>query len=194
MTALRPENDDDLLFTMDMKAKKIAIDVGHARGTGASGNFLQEHEVCVALAELLRGLLEERGVEAEVIDFPGKTNAGDLAETVRAVNEGGFDLCVSLHCDASDNALAKGAHVIYVSEKGREAAGYVAKHLCALLPGRANKLVQRGNLYVLNNTRCVAILCECGFLTNADNAWMLRENKIGIARAIMLGIMDWVKA
>ena len=178
-----------------MNDKIIAIDVGHARGTGARGNGLKEHEVCAEIAEYLSMEIQAKGLQALVVDYPGKTNAGDLAETVRAVNASGAVLCVSLHCDASDNALAKGAHVIYTSEAGGRCAGYIAKHLCSFFPGRANKTVKRGNLYVLNNTRCVAVLCECGFLTNPDDASRLAtaEGKRSVARRIAVGITEYLQ-
>lgn len=172
---------------------KIAIEVGHARGTGARGNGLQEHEVCTKIAAELAAQLRGWGIDCDVLDFPGLTNAGDLAETVRAVNAGGYGLCVSLHCDASDNALARGAHVIYTSATGGRCAGYVARHLCALLPGRANRTVKRDNLYVLNNTRCPAVLVECGFLTNRNDADMLRHGLGAVALSIATGLREWVQ-
>lgn len=179
-----------------MNTQLIAIDVGHARGTGARGNGLNEHEVCTDIGIMLKQELAARGVSAMVVDYPGKTNAGDLAETVRTVNKGNAQLCISLHCDASDNALAKGAHCIYVSEVGGKVAGYIARHLCARFPGRANRTVKRGGLYILNNTLCPAVLCECGFLTNRDDAARLAtdEGKREAARAIAVGVVEYLRS
>ena len=173
--------------------KRIAIDVGHADRTGAVGNALQEHECCERIAAALREELEGMGFVVNVVDFPTESNAGDLARTVKSINAGSHDLCMSLHCDASANALAKGAHVIYTSEKGGKVAGYIARHLCALLPGRANRLVKRDNLYVLNNTKCVAVLCECGFVTNRENAELLKSEQgvRSIARSIAVGVREY---
>ena len=77
------------------KIDKIAIDVGHARGTGAFGNGLQEHEVCEQIALYLRNELHAHGLCVGVYDFPGMSNTGDLVATAQAVNAGGFGLCVS---------------------------------------------------------------------------------------------------
>lgn len=173
--------------------KKVAIDIGHAYQTGAAGNGLQEHERCERIAGALREVLEQMGFEVGVVDFPEDSNSVDLSKTVKAINAGGYDLSVSLHCDASDNALAKGAHVIYTSEKGCKVAGFIARHLCALMPGRANRIVKRDNLYVLNNTRCVAVLCECGFVTNAEDAKLLKSDGgvRSIARAVAVGVKEY---
>lgn len=173
--------------------RKVAIDIGHARGTGARGNGLLEHEVCAGIAQLLRGELEGEGVCAEVIDFPGLSNSGDLAETVRAVNAGEYELCVSLHCDAASNGAARGAHAIYVSGGGKRAAEAITRHLCPIMPGRAERVVKRTNLYILNKTRCAAVLVECGFLTNAHDADKLRWKAGDIAKAIARGVIDYLE-
>ena len=176
-----------------MKKKRVAIDVGHARMTGARGCGLEEHEVCVrigaALGEALRGL----GMEVDVLDFPGRSNAGDMAETVRVINGGGYDLSVSVHCDANANALARGGHVCYVSKRGERAAVRIAKYLCAKMPGRADRVVKRTGLYMLNSTRCVAVLVECGFVTNRDDAEVLRsEGGVAmVAGAIARGVKEY---
>lgn len=171
---------------------KIAIDIGHARLTGATGNGLQEHAVCVGLASFLEAELAQE-VELLVVDFPQLSNKADLRETVREINAWGAELSVSLHCDASQNATARGAHVIYTSEAGRAVAVEVAARLCPLLPGRANRTVRRGDLYVLNSTRCPAILVECGFLTNSKDADILRYEGQRVARAIASGLREWLR-
>ena len=176
-----------------MKKKRVAIDVGHARMTGARGCGLEEHEVCVRIGAALATALRELGMEADVIDFPGLTNAGDMAEAARVINAGGYDLSVSVHCDANANALARGGHVIYKSARGGRCAGLIARRLCALMPGRAEQLVRRPGLYMLRATRPVAVLVECGFLTNWDDARVLgSEGGVErVAGAIARGVKEY---
>lgn len=174
-----------------MKTLRIAIDVGHARGTGARGNGLEEHARCEVLAQLLRPMLERQGHVVRVFDFPQLTNRADINETVRAVNCWGADLGVSLHCDASDNAEAHGAHVCYKSAHGKVAADAVAHALCLLLPGRAEHVVKRDDLAMLNATRPAWILCECGFITNPEDAFVLQNQLDRVADAIAAGIKNY---
>ena len=174
-----------------MNMKKIAIDVGHADGSGARGNGLEEHAMCMVIAEELKECLEGFRLQrfsAEVIDFPEKGNSGDLVATVKAVNAGGYDACVSLHMDASDNDAARGAHVCYVSSNGKRMAKEIALRLCGQLPGRAKQVVQRTDLYVLRKTQPVAVLVECGFITNYGDAKWVKEHVTEVARAIALGV------
>lgn len=170
--------------------KRIAIDVGHARGTGARG-YVDEHETCAMLAVEVKSALESFKVDtfqADIVDFPDKTNGGDLSATVKAVNAGKYDLCVSLHMDASDNASAHGAHVCYYSKNGKRLAEEIAMRLCPYLPGRAEQTVRRPDLYVLKHTKPVAVLVECGFCTNEYDAAVVKKQAYVLARAIALGI------
>lgn len=172
---------------------RIAIDIGHARRTGSAGNGLQEHESAAALARLLAGYLSNTH-EVEIIDFPNLSNSADLAETVRAINLDDFDFSISLHCDHNDSPSPHGAHVCYLSQTGKRLAKAIAAHLCKLMPGRAEKVQHRPGLYVLNSTKCPAVLCECGFISNPADAAMLQHEPHRIARAIAMGVADYVKA
>ena len=170
--------------------KRIAIDIGHANGTGARG-FVDEHDTCAALAEEVKRVLESFKVDtfqADIIDFPDKTNSADLAATAKVVNAGGYDACISLHMDYSDNPTAHGAHVCYYSQNGKRMANEIAIRLCPYLPGRAEQTVKRTDLYILKTTKPVAALVECGFCTNEYDSAVVKKQAYVIARAIALGI------
>lgn len=49
--------------------KKICIDIGHAAGTGATGNGLEEHGVAVQIAAHLARYLRVRGHAVSIIDL-----------------------------------------------------------------------------------------------------------------------------
>ena len=190
--------------------KKICIDIGHAAGTGATGNGLEEHGVAVQIAAHLARYLRERGHNVSVIDYPHLTNAADLNATVRAINAGSYNLAVSLHCDSSDNPDACGAHVCHHrtyhkngaftdSVQGKALASAIAGPLCKLLPGRADPVQARpdrkkklSGLQVLRATRPPAVLCECIFITNANDAEMMKNRPELIAQAIGDGILDYI--
>lgn len=190
--------------------KKICIDIGHAAGTGATGNGLEEHGVAVQIAAHLARYLRERGHAVSVIDYPQLSNAADLNATVRAVNAGNYDLSVSLHCDSSRNPDACGAHVCHHrtyhkdgtfrdSVQGKALASAIAGPLCKLLPGRADPVQARpdkkkklSGLQVLRETRPPAVLCECSFITNANDAEMMKNRPELIAQAIGAGILAYI--
>lgn len=172
--------------------KYIAIDIGHANGTGSLGNDLDEHEVCARLSGLLRHELETLmpDCKVEVFDFPTMDNDEDLGATARVVNEGDFDICLSLHCDHADSNLARGAHVIYYKSEAKRLAVEIADQICDLLPGRADTIVKR-NLYILRTVKCPGVLIENGFLSNAQDADFLRNNLRTLAEHIAIGVKNY---
>lgn len=151
--------------------------------------------MCAQIAAELKSHLECFTVghkySADVVDFPDESNRGDLVATVNAVNAGGYDVCVSLHMDASDNGYAHGAHICYVSSKGKGLAKEIALRLCKQMPGRAQEVVQRTDLYVLRKTQPVAVLVECGFITNCGDAAWVKSHTAEVARSIALGVAAW---
>ena len=193
--------------------KRIAIDIGHARCTGARW-YVDEHDTCATLAEEVKRVLESFKVDtfqADIIDFPDKTNSGDLSASAKTVNAGGYDVCVSLHMDFASKVLGyeqivnedgttesvaiygadpepHGAHVCYYSTNGKRLASEIAMRLCPHLPGRAKQTVKRTDLYILKQTKPVAVLVECGFCSNEYDAAVVKKQAYVIARAIALGI------
>ena len=175
-------------------SKHIIIDIGHARGTGARGNGLEEHARCELIAAHLSDNLRAAGYAVTVLDYPDRTNSADLVATVKAANGiSNAAFGISLHMDAASKVVGyvdavdedgipykkpiiaadpepHGAHVCYVSATGKRMAECIAMFLCPLLPGRANKTVKRSDLYILKNTRAPWVLCECGFITHRGDA------------------------
>lgn len=63
----------------------IALDIGHAKGTGARGNGLEEHAVASSIAHHLFYALRTQGHTVHVLDFPDKGNQEDLTSTIRVL-------------------------------------------------------------------------------------------------------------
>ena len=176
------------------KYVKIALDVGHARLTGATGNGLQEHEVCSKIARLVKDMLcAQPFIHADIVDHPELSNRGDLNAAIADVNAGTYDAVISLHCDWSDNPDAHGAHCCYKTLAGYAIGIEIAERLAVHLPGRAELMVKR-NLDILALTRPPACLVECGFLTNEHDALVLKTRPILLARAIAGGLIVWAQA
>lgn len=174
---------------------KIALDVGHARQTGATGNGLQEHEVCSKLAGYVKDMLcAQPFIHADIVDHPELSNRGDLNAAIADVNAGNYDAVISLHCDCSDNPTARGAHCCYKTLAGYALGIEIAERLAVHLPGRAELMVKRKDLAILNQTRPPACLVECGFLSNEHDALVLKTRPILLARAIAGGIIVWAQA
>lgn len=174
----------------------IALDIGHAKGTGARGNGLEEHAVACVIARHLFAQLKDMGHTVHVLDFPDKGNTEDLNATITAANADGYDFGISLHCDcAHDRQNARGAHVCFYpgSVEGSRLAICVAETLSHLLPGRANTVQSRHGLAILKKTRMPWVLCECGFITNSWDACIIKNHPERIAEAIAEGVREYVE-
>lgn len=171
---------------------KVVIDIGHAARTGATGCGYEEHSLMVPLAMHLEVLLRDAGHEVVVLDFPKESNGEDLQKTVDAANAEAPDFGISLHCDWADNEFARGAHACYRSQGGKRLAQAVMKHLGKWMLGRADKINLRRNLKVLNQTKAVWVLVECGFITNPQDAVKMHNNPQVIALHIARGVIDYI--
>ena len=180
---------------------KIFIDPGHnysAADTGAIGNGLREQDITYFVGSYLAKFLSDAG-------FLVKCSRNRLAENVAATlnrsinyryiqaNKFGADYFISLHCDSSPDKNARGAHICVYSKNStaEKLAGAVIERLIPLgLGGRSEKIVERKNLGVLKHTNMPAILIEMGFITNPENAKLMRSPET-LARAIFEGICDF---
>lgn len=171
---------------------KVAIDIGHANGTGARGNGYEEHALCAVLGRYVQKMLGVYGIKADIIDDPELDNRHDLTRAVDRINAGGYKLGVSLHMDAAAGGYAHGAHVCYVSQKGGILAAHIAYRLAELMPGRADRTQLRKDLYILKRTYPPMVLCECGFITHCENADMVANHPQCVAEAIARGIWEYL--
>lgn len=181
---------------------KIAIDDGHGRETAgkrtpafSDGTVMKENEFNSAVAEYLKTELQQNGfsvlmVAPEQTDTPLKTR-------VQRANDAHADCYISIHANAF-GTVWNGANGIesWIYEKvmGGSAterfATAVHKELI-LATGLYNRGIKRSaDLYVLKNTRMHAILVECGFMTNLNEAKLLRDDtyRKRCAEAICRGV------
>lgn len=154
----------------------IILDIGHASGTGARGNGQEEHDLAAKFGKKLKERLKQRGIKSIILDYPNKTNKEDLRLTAKAANaESSALFGVSLHLDAG-GAAARGGHVCYTSASGKLIAQQIAQRLAKVMPGRAETIKERDDLYILNNTRAPWVLVELGFITNAHDLTILMDD------------------
>lgn len=190
------------------KTYRIAIDIGHASGTGTRVNGADEHDESVHNAAILKTILESYTVdrfEVDIIDFPAENNTGDLNKAIKAINAGNYHAAVSLHCDSSSNVNARGAHCCYHrtyladgyadSPRGKALASAIATRLCHIMPGRASKVQARpdrernlSGLGILRETKIPTALVEVGFLSNDEDLERIRNLRYELMRAVALGI------
>lgn len=184
-------------------AIKIFIDQGHNptgfHNTGARGNNLIEEEITYQVGTYLANLLRNDNRFEVLVSRPtpttvlGTTNASSLAERVRLANSWPADYFISLHCNANVNPAINGAEV-YIYEfftQSHWLAQNILKELVNQTGLKDNGIRLNKSLYVLRKTQMPAVLVEMGYLTNEQDAAILRDQQWQIAYGIYLGILDY---
>lgn len=182
-----------------LKGLTICVDAGHGgKDPGGVANGVQEKDICLPVALLLRDLLED--ASATVI----LTRAGDtypeLDQRVNVANKARCDLFVSIHANiAPSSDEVTGFEVFY---RGGDAGGEkLSRAIVSAMdtvtdsPNRGAKVDPRG-LRVLEKTHMPAVLVELGFLSNASEARRLsdKDYQRKLTEAVFAGIVQhWTK-
>ena len=175
---------------------RINVSAGHNPdgkvACGAVGLLKESTEARRVTNEVVR-LLKEQGHTVYNCTCDNGTSQGDvLKKIVAKCNQHSVDLDVSIHFNAGASAQKKngqttGTEVLVYndSSKAMEAAQRVAKQIAAL--GYKNRGIKiRDGLYFLRNTKSPAMLIECCFVDDGDDAALYDYKKM--AAAIVQGI------
>lgn len=168
----------------------IVIDAGHGGEDGGAVSFsnLPESTYNLSIALRLQELIRLLGYETKMIRTEdisvyteGETLAqkkiSDLKERVRIVNETKGAILLSIHQNHFPDPHLQGAQVFYAESSGSEA---LAKQLQELFltsvnPGSRRQIKKTSGIYLMEHIRCPGVLIECGFLSNPQEEWMLRN-------------------
>lgn len=171
-----------------MRTIKISINAGHTAagpGYGAVYKGFRESEINRAVVAALIPKLKKLGhtVHNSTVD-KASTNKAYLRQVVKAANNSGAELFISIHCNASTAHTGHGVECW--TYKGTQHTA--AKRICANLSslGFRNRGIKDGrNLYVVRYTTAKAILVELFFLDNyKDRKRYLEIGPDKIAEAI----------
>ncbi|MBU3812279.1 MAG: N-acetylmuramoyl-L-alanine amidase [Candidatus Niameybacter stercoravium] len=170
---------------------KVFIDPGHRNNQndyGASGNGLKESALALSIALKLRTELERRNI----VVYMSRTSEKEylsLTDRIRKANNLKPDLFISIHINWYSKVESNGIEVLYFDDKD------LAKDICDRMchnTGATNRGAKpRTDLRVLKETSMTAILVECGFISNVDEAKKLSDGTYqgklvkGIADAII---------
>lgn len=171
---------------------KVFLDAGHGgHDPGALGNDLREKDINLSVALKVGNILINHSVN---VNYSRTTDVFvELAERARKANNYNADIFVSLHCNAFDNPSAKGVETY--SYPGSSNGAKLAKLLQSSIVSSGVYTVDRGtktaNFAVLRLTNMPAALVEMGFITNGEDANILKNRQEDLAIAIAKGILSY---
>ena len=182
----------------------VVIDAGHGGIDGGVSGIttgVKESELNLDIARKLKAKFDKSGAKTVMTR---KTEAGlygiyskgfkrrDMQKRKQITLNAKADVFVSIHLNYYSSPLRRGAQVFYKidEEKSKSLADIVQAELNGGKECERDYTALAGDYYVLNEADCAAILCECGFLSNAEDEKLLLtdEYRTEIAEKIFNGI------
>jgi N-acetylmuramoyl-L-alanine amidase len=147
----------------------VVIDAGHGgfdRG-GIRSNIIPEKGVALDVARRLRSYLADAGFRTVM------TRSSDtfvtLDRRVGTANAQRRAIFVSIHFNSARRKGANGIETFYGSSRTKRLASLIQRYAMKTTSGE-NRGIKRARFYVLRRSRIPAVLIECGFLTNRQDA------------------------
>jgi len=182
---------------------KIVIDAGHGgNDPGKVGvNDALEKDINLQIAKKVKELLEEKDMKVvmtrvdDVMLGSGESNnkkLQDMKERVSLMKQEKPDLVVSIHQNSYTDSSVSGAQVFYYtgSKEGERAAKLMQEALLSINENNKRQAKANDSYYLLKHVDAPAIIVECGFLSNPQEAEKLitEEYQYLISNAIVKGI------
>lgn len=172
---------------------KVFLDAGHGgKDPGALGNGLQEKNITLPVALEVGKILQRHSITV------GYTRTTDtyvsLEDRANKANNFGADIFVSIHCNAFEKPSAHGVETYshIGSVKGAKLAKSIHDEVIKARLYTRNRGTKTANFYVLRKTIAPAALIELAFITNKDDAQLLKTKQKEFALAIAKGILNYL--
>ena len=178
----------------------IVVDPGHGGedGGAVSADGVQEAGLNLAVAKLLKAELAELGMEVimtrENENALAASKKADMAARRSIMNQSGVDCVVSIHMNKFTDCSVHGPMAFYMegSVEGEKLAKEVIDSVTAAI-GAPTRLANPGDYYVIRESEPVAVLVECGFLSNSEDVKLLTDplHQKTLAKAVAQGVHNY---
>ena len=190
----------------------IILDAGHGGVDSGcvSVHGAEEKDINLSILLKLRGMLEVTGFKVEVtrdtdrsIHDTGVTGLGnqkksDMSNRLDIINSFDNAVFVSIHQNQFTDAKYSGAQMFYPLESAdseRLAAIMQGNFVSFLQPDNTREIKPVGTeIYLLHFAECPAVMAECGFLSNEEEAAKLEteEYQAQVAFTIYKSLCDYL--
>jgi N-acetylmuramoyl-L-alanine amidase len=180
-----------LLKPPSKEAKLVVIDPGHGGSdSGAIHGGILEKDLNLDISLRLKQILNERNIQSYLLHYDDAYF--DLYERAYIANTLSASLFLSIHNNAYVSN-ARGIETLYYGPTklsnaftGKDFAKWIQTHLVEKLGTPNRGIVDRPNLVVLRETAMPAALAEIGFMTNPQDAALLKDPAFRQKAAIAL--------
>lgn len=189
----------------------IIVDAGHGGydGGAQANDGTQEKNINLSIARKLHKYLslggfnviltrdKDEGIEEDSTASIAKRKVGDMKKRLQIINDNPDAVFVSIHLNKFTTSSPNGTQVFYSpnNEKSFELATEIQKSVVNNLQKDNERQVKKGDksIYLLKNATIPAVIVECGFLSNADELKLLKneEYQSKMAFSIYCGILEY---
>ena len=185
------DNDDEQNMVIDMSDKKVVIDSGHGGidpGKKSTDGILEEAQISVTMTRS-----DENGLYDE---SDSNKKIADMKKRCSIIEDSNADIVVSIHQNSFQNSSVKGAQVFYYkySADGKKLAECIQDTFKKYADGNNKRQAKSDSTYyMLIHTKIPAVIAECGFLSNPEEAQLLisDEYQEKVALSLYNGIIDY---
>ena len=189
----------------------IVIDAGHGgEDGGCEGNGLIEKDLNLDISMRLASLLRDAKInvvmtrETDILlydptsDYEGKKKAQDVRKRLQIANEQQNAVLVSIHMNYFAQTQYSGLQVWYGENDARSRilANLIQSNVKSELQPNNKRNIKKStsSIFLLHNADFPAVLVECGFLSNPDEARALgdAEYRQKLAEIIFKSIMTYI--
>ena len=173
---------------------KILMDYGHG-GTdpGGTGNNLREKDLTLSIGKKTTKILRDHGVE--VVETRTTDKTVSLKERTNLANKEKVDALVSLHINAFTVITANGVETFSYPGSTKGSANLskaIQDELVSSKLFKTNRGTKTANFHMLRESNMTAALTELGFITNKDDAQVLKTKEDELALALAKGILNYL--
>ncbi len=198
---------EPVLITEPLFGKVIFVDAGHGgRDPGTIYGTIYEKDINLEIAKILEQKLTSLGAivymtrESDV-DLSSKYDKlkkrGDLYRRLLMIDnkDTKTDIYLSIHINWYRNSYWSGAEILYnkVNHNNKILAEFIFDSLKNDL--KTKRSVKETTLYMYRNAKTPGVLIECGFLSNANERYLLRQREYQekLAISITNGVIKYFK-
>lgn len=198
------------VFAVPTTNKVVIIDAGHGGiDAGAVANGVKEKDLNLRIAQRLQEYIEQSGGVAvltrdsdESTQDPNRGKGvsqkkSDLMERKAASEKYDADIFISIHMNKFAQEKYRGAQVFYASngDDSKRLGETIQQALKDTLNDGNNREAKKSGsgIYILKNVNVPSVLVECGFISNSEEAELLRseEYQQKVAWGIYMGIVKY---
>lgn len=206
-------NNSSLVFSdyISKNYPTIVIDAGHGGEDGGATSTLGSLEkdinldICLTLYKFLKlggyNTVMIRTTDTSIHDSDADTTrerkVSDIRNRVKIANSDSNNLLISIHQNHFSESQYFGTQVFYSKNNANSQvlAENIRTSVTSLLQTQnTRKCKESSDVYLLDNTTVPAVIVECGFLSNPDEAFLLAQEdyRDNMAYSIYLGIVEYI--